>query len=61
MAAGNAPYHAHIYYSDEERPAAETLHDEFQQRIEMGDLSGQSQGDTHMPSAEGAMFPEATT
>ena len=38
-----------------------TRDDEFQQRIEMGDLSGQSQGDTHMPSAEGAMFPEATT
>ncbi len=37
MAAGNAPYHAHIYYSDEERPAAETLHDEFQQRIGVDD------------------------
>ena len=33
MAGGNAPYHAHIYYSDEERPAAETLHDVFQRRV----------------------------
>ena len=26
---GEAPYHAHIYYSDEERPAAEQLRDDF--------------------------------
>lgn len=27
----DAPYHAHIYYSDEQRPAAEALRDEFMQ------------------------------
>jgi aromatic ring-cleaving dioxygenase len=25
----SAPYHAHIYYSAEDRPAAEALHEEF--------------------------------
>jgi len=29
MADSAAPYHAHIYYSAEERPAAETLRDGF--------------------------------
>jgi len=33
MTEGHAPYHAHIYYSAEERPAAAALRDEFQQRI----------------------------
>lgn len=32
MPGGDAPYHAHIYYSDEERPAAETLREEFRRR-----------------------------
>ena len=32
---GDAPYHAHIYYSDEERPAAEALRNQFQQRLPM--------------------------
>jgi aromatic ring-cleaving dioxygenase len=27
--SGAAPYHAHIYYSDEERPVAEALRSEF--------------------------------
>lgn len=31
--SGDAPFHAHIYYSDEERPAAEALRDEFQRRL----------------------------
>jgi aromatic ring-cleaving dioxygenase len=29
MSGGDAPYHAHIYYSDEEVPAAEALRAEF--------------------------------
>ena len=29
MADGDAPFHAHIYYSAEERPAAEALRDAF--------------------------------
>ena len=33
MTEGRAPYHAHIYYSAEDRPAAEALRDEFQQRV----------------------------
>lgn len=31
MAELDAPYHAHIYYSDEQRPVAEALRDEFLQ------------------------------
>lgn len=30
---GSAPFHAHIYYSVEERPVAEALRDLFQQRL----------------------------
>ena len=33
MSGGDAPYHAHIYYSDEERPAAEALRDKFQRLL----------------------------
>ena len=33
MTDGHAPYHAHIYYSAEERPAAEALRDLFQRRV----------------------------
>ena len=29
MTAGDAPYHAHIYYADEERTAAEALRSSF--------------------------------
>jgi DOPA 4,5-dioxygenase len=29
MSDGNAPYHAHIYFSEDERPAASALRDEF--------------------------------
>lgn len=38
MADLDAPYHAHIYYSDEQRPAAEALRDELLQ--ETGDGEG---------------------
>jgi len=37
MAGGNSPYHAHIYYSAKERPAAAALRDEFQRRVEADD------------------------
>ena len=30
---GNAPFHAHIYYSADERPAAEALRSDFQRRL----------------------------
>ena len=32
MSDGNAPYHAHIYYSEGDRPAASALRDEFAAR-----------------------------
>lgn len=32
---GAAPYHAHIYYSDQERPAAEALQADFGRRPEI--------------------------
>jgi DOPA 4,5-dioxygenase len=35
MADGAAPYHAHIYYLDGERPAAEALRHEFQNYSEI--------------------------
>jgi DOPA 4,5-dioxygenase len=31
MGDARAPYHAHVYYSDDERPAAEALRDRFAQ------------------------------
>ena len=32
MPGGDAPYHAHVYYSEEERPAASALRDQFSGR-----------------------------
>lgn len=37
MAEPDAPYHAHIYYSAEQRPAAEALRDRFIRRTGVGD------------------------
>lgn len=37
MAEPDAPYHAHIYYSAEQRPAAEALRDDFVRLAEAGD------------------------
>jgi aromatic ring-cleaving dioxygenase len=36
MADHNAPYHAHIYYSADERPAAEALREDFIRRSAAG-------------------------
>lgn len=33
MSGGGAPYHAHIYYTDEERPAAEAVRAEFNRQL----------------------------
>jgi DOPA 4,5-dioxygenase len=33
MSGGGAPYHAHIYYTAEERPAAETVRAEFNRQL----------------------------
>ena len=39
MVTGTAPFHAHIYYSADERPVAEALRAEFQQRVSVdGDV-----------------------
>ena len=37
MSSGEAPFHAHIYYSDEERPVAEALRTEFQNHLAAND------------------------
>src|SRR4029453_477448 len=37
MTSGFTPYHAHIYYSADERPAAESLRDELLSRTTGGD------------------------
>jgi aromatic ring-cleaving dioxygenase len=37
MAGGDAPYHAHIYYSAEQRPAAAALRDRFIRQAGAGD------------------------
>jgi DOPA 4,5-dioxygenase len=39
MADLDAPYHAHIYYSDDQRPAAEALRSEFLRAIDGDDES----------------------
>ena len=33
MPGGDAPYHAHVYYSEEERPAASALRDQFSGQV----------------------------
>ena len=36
MTDSSAPYHAHVYYVADERPAAEVLRDEFMRRLAAG-------------------------
>jgi len=40
MAGHDAPYHAHVYYSAEQRAAAEALRSEFIRRANSGDRPG---------------------
>ena len=52
---GEAPYHAHIYYSDEERPAAERLRDGFRSNGEIlfvGQMTDRGVGPHPIPQYE---------
>ena len=52
---GEAPYHAHIYYSDEERPAAEQLRDDFRGNREIlfvGQMTDRGVGPHPIPQYE---------
>jgi len=51
----DAPYHAHIYYSDLERPAASALRDRFSQRSEIlfvGQMTDRAVGPHPIPQFE---------
>jgi len=51
----DAPYHAHIYYSDLERPAASALRDRFSQRCEIlfvGQMTDRGVGPHPIPQFE---------
>lgn len=61
MAQLDAPYHAHVYYSDEQRPAAEALRDEFIQCTDeeddpqilfVGEMTDRAVGPHPMPQYE---------
>ena len=56
MAEGDAPYHAHIYYSDEERPAASALRDHFAVRsseiLFVGEMTDRGVGPHPLPQFE---------
>jgi len=55
MADGAAPYHAHIYYSDEERDAANALRDELAQRSDIlfvGQMTDRGVGPHPIPQYE---------
>ena len=52
---GDAPYHAHIYYSDEERPAASALRDRLAARLEIlftGQMTDRGVGPHPIPQYE---------
>ena len=52
---GEAPYHAHIYYSEEERPAAEQLRDGFRRNREIlfvGQMTDRGVGPHPIPQYE---------
>ena len=55
MPDGDAPYHAHIYYSDEERSAASTLRDRFSAHSDIlfvGQMTDRGVGPHPLPQYE---------
>lgn len=55
MPDGDAPYHAHIYYSADERPAAEALREQFMRRREflfVGQMTDRGVGPHPLPQYE---------
>jgi aromatic ring-cleaving dioxygenase len=55
VAVGDAPFHAHIYYSAEERPSAERLRDDFASRPEIlfvGQMTDRGVGPHPIPQYE---------
>jgi DOPA 4,5-dioxygenase len=55
MTGSLAPYHAHIYYSPDERPRAERLRDDFQTNPEMlfvGQMTDRGVGPHPLPQYE---------
>jgi DOPA 4,5-dioxygenase len=55
MTASLAPYHAHIYYSPDERSRAERLRDDFQTKAEIlfvGQLTDRAVGPHPLPQYE---------
>jgi aromatic ring-cleaving dioxygenase len=55
VAVGDAPFHAHIYYSSEERPAAELLRDELASRphiLFVGQMTDRGVGPHPIPQYE---------
>jgi len=55
MADGAAPWHAHIYYTDDDRPAAEALRDEFRgypEVVFVGQMTDRGVGPHPIPQYE---------
>lgn len=55
MSGGDAPYHAHIYYSDDQRPAAEALRETFIRQPELlfvGQMTDRGVGPHPIPQYE---------
>jgi len=55
MSDGDAPYHAHIYYSDDERPVAAALRHEFAARPDIlfvGEMTDRGVGPHPIPQYE---------
>lgn len=61
MAEGDAPFHAHIYYTDADRPAARTLRDQFTaglpEVLYVGRMTDRGVGPHPLPQFE-VHFPE---
>jgi DOPA 4,5-dioxygenase len=55
MAGGAAPYHAHIYYDDGDRPAAEALRNDFMAKSDIlfvGSMTDRGVGPHRIPQYE---------